>query len=132
MVDVELGGVVDGLIVVIGQPGSARQPAAGPDLGRGDGFVEEDLGAGIVGATRNAAGIAIIGHNFACGTIKVRYARAGAAMKTVTVAQGPDEASAAWVPFTTPTDVDPRRPFLYITALNGTGRSSTNAYVIPS
>ncbi|MEV0348526.1 DUF4434 domain-containing protein [Nonomuraea sp. NPDC050680] len=86
----------------------------------------------IVGATRNATGIAITGRNLAGGTITVQYARAGAGTKTVTVAQGPDEAGAAWVPFTTPTDVDPRRPFLYITAVNGTGRPSTSAYVIPA
>ncbi|MFG1682505.1 DUF4434 domain-containing protein [Nonomuraea sp. NPDC049269] len=86
----------------------------------------------ILGATRNAAGIAVKGRDLAGGTVKVQYARTGAGVKTVTVTQGPDESTAAWIPFTAPTDVDPRRPWLYITAVNGAGHSTTNPYVIPA
>ncbi|MFK0024558.1 hypothetical protein [Streptomyces sp. NPDC090798] len=46
-VDDELAGVVEVLAVVRAVPAAAGQRAARADLGRGDGFAQEDFGAGV-------------------------------------------------------------------------------------
>jgi hypothetical protein len=81
----------------------------------------------IVNAYRQGNGIAVQGRGLAGGTVRIAYAQVGGETKTVAAAL----TRAGWAPFAVPRDLDPGRPWLYLTVTNGAGRSSTGAYVLP-
>ncbi|WP_219468524.1 DUF4434 domain-containing protein [Nonomuraea rhizosphaerae] len=79
----------------------------------------------VLHAYRQGDGLVVDGRNLEGGTVRIAYAQTGGRVRTVGVPRG----RAAWVPFAPPGDLDPGRPWLYLTVVNG-GRASTNAYVL--